>query len=189
MSLAVVGVISGIASIGTAVLSYQQQQRAASVMEYQADIYREQAQQQTALTQLELGQQELAGAADELAQREEANRARRRAYQLEQNTYAQMAARGTIAKPFGSFGAILGDAEEELYRDLDSNRIQRGFMAVSNLTRLAGTAASGVQAVRQANLERGTALADAGTTRMGSYLSLAQGLTNAYKVMPSGGKN
>lgn len=183
MSLAVATVIG---TAVTAVMGFQQQQQAASAMQYQAGLYEQQAQQQAALTQVEIGQQELQRNADEIAQRDEANRARRRARQIEQQAYAAMAARGIMATPSGSFGAILGDAEEELYRDLDSNRVQRGFMAVSNLSQLAGTAGRGAQAITQARLGQSTALADAKTARVNAWTGLATGLTKAYRISESG---
>ena len=165
-------------------MSYQQSQTAAAAAEMQASMLAQQAQSQAQLTSLQIQQTQLEAEGQELELRDEANRKRRAARLAQEQAVSQQAGRGLIARPFGSFGAILGDAEAELYRDLESNRMQRSVRQTHAAISMSGAATQGVLAMQTSQYQQAGALADAQTARLQSYQSLAGSLVSAAKIMP-----
>ena len=184
MGAAVLPLISVAGTVVSGVMSYQQSQAAAEAAQMQSQMLAQQAQTQAQLTQLQIQQTQLEAEGQELELRDEANRKRRAARLAQEQAVSQQAGRGLIARPFGSFGAILADAEAELYRDLESNRMQRSVRQTHAAISMAGAATQGSLAMQTSRYQQTAALADAQTARLSGYQALGSSLVSAAKIMP-----
>lgn len=173
------------ATLITGVMAYQASRTQAAMQGQMAAMYRQQAADRIQLGTLELAQNQLEADAQELAQLEEDNRRRKAAYRQEQGAYAQAAGRGYMAIPMGSFGAMLEEGQDNLYRDLESSRIERGYKRAAYAVQAAGIATAATAEARSARYQSMAATAQAQTTRMQGYSGLLQTTTRAAQLWPS----
>ena len=171
-------------TVVSGVLAYQQRQSAAGAMEAQAAAARRAAQQQLQLTNIQIRSEQVREEGEQLAIKDREIRMRRRARQLEQQQLAMMAGRNVIAGYYGSQGAVLGDAADELYQDLEASKLERSYRETESLTRLAGITAGGYERAGALNIQAASALGDARAARTNATVGLLGTAADAFSMWP-----
>ncbi len=176
---------TAVASAAAGVMAYRSSSQAAALASQQADETRRLAQAQAEQQSLQIASEGEAVEAEQLTSREMDVERRRKATALSQQAQAQAASRGYIALPIGSFGAILGGAEEELHQDLEASRKERAYARASGEFSLASLQ-------MQRGLDYRTALmtakgyeGKARSARLSAYASLFSSLSSSARLWPT----
>lgn len=172
--------IAGLAVSG--IMSYQSSQAQAKAASQAALMHQQQAAAQMRLAALQAQQLQSQKASDEIVATQERVSLRKAAWAEQQNAIAQAAARGTVAVPWGSFGAILDESADNLYEDLEANRTEQLYKSTMYALELEGIWQSAASNSQIAMMQAKMAKDEARGHRQGALLGAVGAAFNAYTI-------
>lgn len=179
---AAVPYLAAAATVASGVISYQSQIAASNASKQQAALALAQAEEAAQLAELQTQQATLAYNSADIAKIQESIDLRDTARKTVATSMVQGAASGYETALYGSFGAVLGDAKDELYKDLEANQLSRKYLKAQYLTEIAGYALEQASALETGQYQANAYEASAEASQWGAYASAIGTIGKTYTL-------